>query len=139
MTRTKRCGTCREIKPLEQFYNSANTIDGKGYRCKPCDREARNSWTRNNPERSQRSSRSRNLLFKYGLTLEEFEQRLVSQEGRCLICQETLQPGRGTAVDHCHTDGRVRGLLCVSCNGGLGMFKDNKTNLARAIQYLETH
>ena len=62
------------------------------------------------------------------------------QEGRCAICNTHEDIiGRTLHIDHCHVTGNVRQLLCGNCNTGLGMFKDNKQNLNKAIQYLEKH
>jgi hypothetical protein len=86
-----------------------------------------------------------NLKYAYGLTPEQFQDRLSAQGGTCLICDGDITgylptPVRRRAkacVDHCHTTKKVRGLLCVACNAGLGHFKDNTTVMARAISYLE--
>ena len=58
---------------------------------------------------------------------------LIEQEKRCVICKRNVI----LRVDHCHTTGKVRGLLCHNCNTGLGQFKDNIDNLKMAIKYLE--
>lgn len=58
----------------------------------------------------------------------------VTQSGKCLICNEI--PKR-LVVDHCHTSGKVRGLLCDHCNTGLGRFKDSPELLMAAIRYLK--
>lgn len=72
-----------------------------------------------------------------------FDALLKKQGGRCAICWviPTKGIGRETklAVDHCHATGRVRGLLCMNCNVGLGLFKDSQARLAMAIAYLRTH
>ena len=60
---------------------------------------------------------------------------LVAQNYQCLICDIPLLTR--VDVDHDHLTGQVRGLLCVSCNGGLGIFKDSIERLERAIQYLK--
>lgn len=59
----------------------------------------------------------------------------ASQAGLCAICGKEPEDRR-LAMDHCHATGRVRGLLCMHCNVGLGMFKDNKEVLEKAIAYL---
>jgi hypothetical protein len=60
------------------------------------------------------------------------------QEGRCAICKSPLSEGqKGHAVDHCHTTGTVRGLLCPSCNLGLGKFRDDPQLLSEAVRYLQ--
>jgi hypothetical protein len=81
-------------------------------------------------------ARERQLMRDYGLTLEQFAGMIVRQNGCCLICHEPMKPAM---VDHDHDTGIVRGLLCGTCNTGLGMFKDDIRLLAAAIVYLEDH
>jgi len=73
-----------------------------------------------------------------GMTAEAYDRLHEAQEGRCAICG-TPDGGKKARlfVDHCHESGQVRGLLCSSCNSGLGFFQDNKTMLSRAIEYLD--
>jgi hypothetical protein len=90
-----------------------------------------------NPKTSQHL-RNRMLIQRYGITQEDYDEMLKGQNGRCAICG-TDKPG-GIAnkfhVDHCHTNGHNRGLLCNHCNQGLGHFKDNTDYLEAAIKYL---
>ena len=73
----------------------------------------------------------------YGITLEKYHQMLADQNYKCAICgQEDEVEGRKLAIDHCHTTGKVRGLLCGKCNRGLGLFYDNSKLLQNAILYL---
>lgn len=97
-----------------------------------------------NPKRreSMYRNRVRNL---YGLSLDEVHQMEALQGGRCAICN-TDNPGTRRNgkivrwhVDHCHSTGKVRGLLCVKCNTGLGNFKDSIDTLERAISYLRAN
>ena len=74
----------------------------------------------------------------YGLRLWQFFDMLVEQDFKCLICGATLNGGSKTHIDHSHTSGAVRGLLCHICNHGLGVFKDNPDTLRKAAAYLET-
>lgn len=77
------------------------------------------------------------LRSTYGISLAEYDDMLESQSGSCAICSTTPEEnGRRLDVDHCHETGRVRGLLCASCNLGIGKFKDNPSLLAEAIKYL---
>lgn len=77
---------------------------------------------------------------KYGLTKEEYESMLIDQKHQCKICGTKTayvnNPDKGFAVDHCHRTGKVRGLLCMKCNTGLGMFTDDCDKLSSAISYL---
>ncbi len=75
----------------------------------------------------------------YGISLAQYKEILKKQLDVCAICFRPQQPAtRPLDVDHNHQTGKVRGLLCVSCNMGLGAFCDSKELLARAGQYLTT-
>lgn len=81
-------------------------------------------------------------LKKYGITVEDYENMLVSQNGVCKICHEPeTRMYKGTtarlSVDHDHKTNKVRGLLCDACNGCLGRMKDSPLRLRAAADYLE--
>ena len=146
----KNCTVCKTYKGLENFYNYKASPDGLAYRCKDCDGKARKKWRENNPVRSSESARGRNLKHKYGITLEDYKSMLEDQGGVCAICGVSTNKTSGRngdklnfAVDHCHTTGNVRGLLCNQCNRGLGMLMDSAETLEKALSYLkkynETH
>lgn len=93
-----------------------------------------------NKTRYKESNRECILRSKYGLSLEEYDTMLSEQDGCCAICRADTPGGNGRFhVDHCHSSGFVRGLLCARCNMGLGYFKDNIEVLARAIEYLASY
>ena len=75
---------------------------------------------------------------KYNITPEEFDALYDKQQGRCAICnktkEETLTP---ICIDHSNKTNKVRGLLCLTCNRGLGYFKDDINLLLNAIEYLK--
>jgi hypothetical protein len=79
------------------------------------------------------------LQVKYGITKEHYFKMLTEQEGKCKICGTSTGGNRfgKMAIDHCHKTGKVRGLLCIGCNNGLGCFKDDITRLKKAIDYLK--
>lgn len=94
---------------------------------------------------SKAYNRKRNVEKKYGIPLADFTARLETQRGLCGICKTDISGSWVTptgkqytkaAIDHCHSTGRVRGLLCSPCNAGLGSFKDNIQSLLAAAQYL---
>ena len=72
----------------------------------------------------------------YGLTKEELA-ILLTQHEACAICGTVAWGHKGPQVDHCHATGKVRGILCQSCNNGLGRFKDDPSRLRAAVEYLE--
>jgi hypothetical protein len=77
----------------------------------------------------------RHIKARYQMTQSEYDIMLVKQHGGCAICGKTSGKRR-LHVDHCHSTKKVRGLLCVNCNFGLGNFKDDPHMLVEAITYL---
>lgn len=93
---------------------------------------------RTDPEKRERDAltKKRNAISrKYGLSPSDFGSRLASQGFACALCTKPLAED-DARVDHCHSSGKVRGLLCVKCNTGLGFLGDSETGLLRAIEYL---
>lgn len=83
-----------------------------------------------------------NLMAKFGMSVEEYLTKVEEQNNKCAICNKeetTLYKGerRLLTVDHCHKTGKIRRLLCLTCNNGLGCFKDDKELLEKAIDYLK--
>lgn len=90
-------------------------------------------WREANPDKVKHTE----LMRRLGISLEEYNRMHKEQNGKCKICnKEESYEGYSLAVDHCHETGKIRGLLCSSCNKALGMFKDSITNLQKAINYL---
>lgn len=97
-------------------------------------------WRSENPAHIRHKS----LLWNFGLTLAEYQEMLLSQKGVCAICgnpETDVRAGkvRALAVDHCHTTGKIRELLCRGCNQGLGNFGEDLNRLVNAIAYLQKH
>jgi len=92
------------------------------------------NWQHNNP-----SKRRNQRLSKYGITLEQFNDMLEKQNGKCAVCgySDTSDTNFFPVVDHCHDTGKVRGILCMNCNMGIGKFKDNEIYLYNALVYLK--
>lgn len=92
----------------------------------------------------QIKQRGFNLMRNYGITHEEYNQRLTAQNGVCALCgnpETVMQNGklRPLAVDHCHATGRVRGLLCAKCNVGLGAFNDDADVMIQGVPWIRLH
>jgi len=89
-------------------------------------------------QKNKRAARNRQLLRFFGITIEDYEEMLEEQNGRCSICgKHHTEEGKALAVDHCHETGKVRGLLCSCCNTAIGLLQDNTDLLRNAIDYLE--
>ncbi len=86
------------------------------------------------------SEKERRRRFrKYGISEEQYLQMISDQGGRCAICMTNTPSSKGWQIDHCHTTGRVRGVLCMYCNTGLGSFADDIVKLQSAIRYLSAN
>lgn len=98
-------------------------------------RDITNKWRANNRELARQYVRRSRMKVVYGISEEDFDQRLEEQHFACAGC---LQPFfELPQIDHCHTSGSVRGLLCRPCNWTLGHAKDNPETLIRLATYLE--
>lgn len=145
----KICSRCKLPKALTEFNNDRSQKDGKTRRCKECQIAINKAWQEKDPERARaiwrkaslKHGRAKSLKHKYGITETEYEDRLLSQEGRCPICglsaSETKgrNPGR-LNVDHDHETMVIRGLLCGPCNLILGQAHDDPNILLAAAAYL---
>lgn len=135
----KKCTKCGETKPLTEFSKHPECKDGVLSYCKKCDAKRRKEWGIRNKERIANNKRVYNLKRRYGIDIEFYEHLLHEQYGKCAICNNTLgtNDGHRLAVDHNHTTGRVRGLLCKVCNNAIGLFRENPEYFNRALQYLK--
>ena len=146
-TKTKKCTMCGQYKPITEFYKRVRSRDGLNSRCIECTkkkgaafRAKRKVMAQKEAERLARERKAANLMRLYKLSLEEYEQMLKDQNGKCAICGRPVADfERGLAVDHDHETGKVRGLICPNCNRGLGGFFDNLDLLKGAVEYLEKH
>jgi hypothetical protein len=85
--------------------------------------------------RTRRSQRKYDLMWHYGMTIDEYDILFNKQKGKCALCQKPFK--KVPYVDHDHKTGEVRGLLCYKCNTGLGFLGDNKKGLLKALEYLK--
>lgn len=81
----------------------------------------------------------RHLRNRYGITLEDYNTMLESQNGVCAACKTPSDTTRRLCVDHCHNTGKIRGLLCFKCNAILGLSHDSIDILRSAIDYIENN
>ena len=88
--------------------------------------------------RASKNRRHGAYRYKYGITLRQYNRMNAAQHGLCAICGK-LPKGPRLAVDHDHTDGHVRQLLCESCNTGIACFNDSVQHLEEAVRYMRKH
>ena len=161
------CTQCESWKPYSNFNKTKKTKSGFQSKCNTCKstnyRYSRalnpefylarsRKWASENLEKAKKSKRDslernrhrykvtpevakrKSLWTLYRMTLEEFLALSEHQNSCCLICEK---PSETLCVDHCHTSGTVRGLLCSLCNTGLGLLKEDRKILTNAVRYLE--
>lgn len=106
--------------------------------------EGRRDYIRHARAKNFSHYRAVSLRKSFGIELHEYKEMLDSQGGVCAICGNSETVTRdgvviNLAVDHCHTTGAVRGLLCRGCNHGIGNFRDDAERLRKAVAYVERH
>jgi len=146
------CNLCKIEKHESEFAPShIGKLSGK---CRRCNTALQKSWRRRNPEtvnsyhrayKKRRPEIYRNAILKtkYGIGIAEYEKMFSDQGGVCGICgnpetstDSRTKAVRNLAVDHCHDEGHVRGLLCGKCNSGIGLFMHDEGLLMKAVTYL---
>ena len=94
-------------------------------------------------EENRLRMKNRNLLKAYGITLKEKNEMMLAQDNKCSICRvrftDCKSCNTAAHVDHCHTTGKVRSILCCKCNKGLGIFNDSVSEFLSAARYLYKH
>ena len=102
-------------------------------------RKATADWRRRNPEKVKAANARpfRGRFGRYGLTVAGFHALAARQKGRCAGCNRQLEEGRRTHVDHDHSTGKVRGLLCNGCNTALGFMRESAATAYQLSAYLE--
>lgn len=110
------CFDCKIFKANNDFHKNKQSRTGHHNQCISCRKRQ-----------------------EYGISLEEYDQMLSDQNGVCAICllpeiiKSTQGRTKSLAVDHCHTTGKVRGLLCINCNTSLGHYEKIKDSAKRYL------
>jgi hypothetical protein len=128
------------VKQPEEFIPDKRKKDGCGSWCRVCHSTFVKAKYRDDPlyrERHNAWVRKAKLLRTFGITVEQYDELWLAQDGRCDICKQTSEDW--LSIDHDHETGEIRKLLCSGCNFGLGHFKDDTVRLAAAIEYLKRH
>ena len=120
-----RCSKCRDWKDPSEFSKNKNQKSGLNYACKPC---------------MKANVRQYNLPAKYGITAAKFAEMLLAQGGKCACCWGQFKmEGKASerpCVDHNHSTGEVRDLLCGKCNLAAGNVADSSAKATQLANYL---
>lgn len=141
----KVCNKCNTEKPYSDFHKRSALKDGCKAWCKECDKayrevnkekllqQSRESYHR----KTDHQKRDGALKKKYGITHQDYLDMLKAQESKCAVCDlpEKENINGRLCVDHNHETGKVRGLLCNSCNRALGFLQDDAQVLYNLYKY----
>jgi hypothetical protein len=136
---TKICSKCSIEKSLSEYHKRSNRPCGVRSQCKQCYKDYPKEL-----KRREGYTRQYDLMKTYGITTDQYNELLANQSGVCAICKSSKPSSESSrkkffCVDHCHNTGEIRGLLCDSCNRGIGLLKDSVEILKQATEYLEKH
>jgi hypothetical protein len=107
----------------------------KAYKKSEQGKEAERRYSQKHREQISARQFKHRISARYGLSLEQYEELKAKYNGMCFLCDK--YEGDKLHIDHCHETNKVRGMLCGSCNRGLGLLKDNVEVLKRAVKYLQ--
>jgi hypothetical protein len=117
------------VRAYQKKYRDAHKSDRAEYN---------RGWALKNREQQLKSQRAAHLKQCYGLSQDDYDAMLAAQSSGCAICGKSVADnGKFLAVDHNHTTGKIRGLLCRECNSAIGFMHDNPSFLRLAASYLE--
>lgn len=148
----KYCNKCTETKPLDDFHRKRSALDGRQTWCILCMQIMHKDWYQHNKEKVRLAQngdpkrmayyRRNHVIKRSGMTPEEFVllPRVCAICGRddLSLCEYNGQYGaKSLQIDHDHETGAFRGLLCSSCNKGLGLYRDDPALLRAAADYIE--
>jgi hypothetical protein len=138
ITGTKICTKCGVTKDIMEFYKRGGkqSPDTRHNHCKECTKSRVTEKYKEDPS----LYREQHLQRSYGIGRNDYDNLLKEQDNKCAICNSSDPKGKHNnnyfPVDHCHTTGKVRGLLCHNCNTALGLVGDNIDTLHKMIEYL---
>ena len=132
---TKVCSECGMEKDIDEFYIRNKNKPYRHSKCKVCVR------ARVKSQRDPIRAMDKWYRWKYGITLQEYNEMSTLQNHQCSICGKKMDvdgtQDKRLHVDHCHDTGKVRGLICKCCNVGLGEMKHDPQILLSAVEYLK--
>jgi len=141
---TRVCSKCGKEKSITEFSKRNSRKRGYQYACKDCCRKYRRKhkdksilynkeYWKNNKKRLSAYMK----FYHYGVTPEDYDKLYKKQNGCCALCgRHQSELTKTLCIDHDHKTGKIRGLLCLSCNRGVGYLQDDAELCLKAYQYL---
>jgi hypothetical protein len=129
METRKLCTVCNEFKGISYFPKNSKGLFGVGQKCKVCSAKQIQEYRKLNPYKAASK--------KYSISEETVKS--MWEHKTCMICGSIKKNYKNLCIDHNHSTGKVRGVLCDDCNIALGKFKDSQELLTNAVQYLEKY
>jgi uncharacterized protein YlaI len=128
----KKCPACNVYKSVDYFGKDKSNKSSVTVYCKECKRKLDKKY-------QKKHGHCFYAMIKklYGIDKVEYERKEIAQDNKCYICKEPDPFGKRLSVDHNHTTGAVRGLLCTRCNHLLGNAQEKPDVLQSAINYLQ--
>lgn len=121
--RWAHCKECAKVDMRKNYYRNPGLH-----------REAGKRWKAKNPEQHRLINLASHLKRLYGMSLDQYNQMITVHGGKCAICTEEMKKPH---IDHCHSTGKIRGLLCGPCNHAIGSLKDSPLRCFLAASYLQ--
>jgi hypothetical protein len=147
----KKCTKCGTLKPFTEFSKDKYKQDGHRSACKECNKQDHirrytndpdgcknrsKEYRKKNPEKVKTSNRNTKLKRNYGITHDDYVAMIKNQSNKCACCSKETDK---LVVDHNHTTGQVRELLCNQCNTALGLLNEDVTVMQNMINYTRKH
>lgn len=127
---SRACVKCGVVKVLSDFPPGKKYKYGRMTECRTCRTEYYRQKRKDPHYRAVDDARrkvwhqKKYKFSRYGITEEQYSEMFMAQNGRCAMCKSDQPSGTGTwCIDHCHKSGRVRGILCHTCNTALGHYE----------------
>jgi hypothetical protein len=128
MEETKACTKCGTVGVIGKDFRLRK--GGSQSWCNACHSQVKADWAKTHPENRRKHSLKQN----YNLTEEGYNALFTEQKGACAICKKTEVK---LVVDHCHTSGNVRALLCYPCNSFIGKLEIYENQIDAYMQYIQ--
>lgn len=131
------CKMCKTKKTLSEFNIAKNKLSGHRAECRQCEsNKNKKDW-----ENNRLKSREKSTCKSFNITQEKYQ--ILMSINNCQLCNREFKPisehyKTDRNIDHCHSTGKIRGVLCVRCNVALGTLGDNVEGLEKALKYLKS-